>query len=118
MQSDGGRGGYTAGMEAQSTQGGSAAAAAGPAEARWWAIRRAKSFKPVSYTCPLCSLQLHAMTDHVLLTPEGDVERRRHAHSACVRSARARGRLPSRDEWEATQPRRAGRLGRLFGRSG
>ena len=93
-------------------------AAAGPDDARWWALRRVQSFKPVSYTCPLCSLQLHAMTDHVLLTPEGDGERRRHAHSACVRSARAQGRLPSQDEWKATQPRAAGRLGRLFGRSG
>ena len=88
----------------------------GPEPARWWAVRRAQSFKPVSYTCPLCGLQLHAMTDHVLLTPEGDVERRGHAHPACVRAARAVGRLPSRAEWEATQPRTPGRLERLLGR--
>jgi hypothetical protein len=40
--------------------------------------------------------------------------RRRHAHTACVRTARAAGRLPSRDEWRATQP--PSRLARLFGR--
>lgn len=103
-------------MERESTESDGLVEAARPVETRWWALRRAQSFKPVSYTCPLCSLQLHAMTDHVLLTPEGDSERRRHAHAACVRAARAAGRLPSRAEWEVTQPRAPGRLERLFSR--
>ena len=43
-------------------------------------------------------------------------ENRRHAHIACVRKARAAGRLPSREEWLATQPRRPGFFARLFRR--
>ena len=101
-------------MEGQAAESNSVAATARSGDPRWWALRRAQSFKPVSYTCPLCSLQLHALTDHVLLTPEGDSERRRHAHAACVRAARAEGRLPSRAEWEVTQPRTPGRLERLL----
>ena len=104
-------------MECESAENDGLVNATGPVETRWWVMRRAQSFKPVSYTCPLCSLQLHAMTDHVLLAPEGDSERRRHAHAACVRAARAEGRLPSRAEWEVLQPRTPGRLERLFGRS-
>ncbi len=104
-------------MEGESTESGGVVEATRAGDPRWWVMRRAQSFKPVSYTCPLCSLQLHAMTDHVLLTPEGDSERRRHAHAAGVRTARAEGRLPSRAEWEVTQPRAPGRLERLFGRS-
>lgn len=89
--------------------------------ARWWEVRRAQSFRPRSYTCPLCGEQLHAMTDHVLITPEGDIDRRRHAHPVCVRGARAAGRLLQKDEWEALQPRQARgglgpTLGRLLGR--
>lgn len=71
-------------MEGEATESGGVVEATGPDDPRWWVMRRAQSFKPVSYTCPPCSLQLHAMTDHVLLTPEGDSERRRHAHAACV----------------------------------
>jgi hypothetical protein len=41
----------------------------------------------------------------MLITPEGDSARRRHAHSACVLNARKAGRLPTREEWEATQPK-------------
>jgi len=47
----------------------------------------------VTYTCPFCGGLLLAMTEHVLLAPEGEVERRRHAHTDCVRAARARGEL-------------------------
>jgi hypothetical protein len=43
----------------------------------------------------------------MLIAPEGDTRRRRHAHTACVAKARARGQLPLREEWLATQPRRA-----------
>ncbi len=49
----------------------------------------------------------------MLLFPEGDHDRRRHAHSACVMEARRSGRLPLRDEVE---PRRPGLLARLLGR--
>lgn len=87
-----------------------------PGQARWWSIRRAQSLKPASYTCPLCGELLHAMTEHVLIAPEGDLERRRHAHTECVRKARIEGRLPLRDEWERAQPREPGRLRRLFRR--
>jgi len=39
------------------------------------------------------------MSDHVLLAPEGDSARRRHAHTECVRRARETGDLQTRDEW-------------------
>jgi hypothetical protein len=52
----------------------------------------------------------------MLLAPEGDTSRRRHAHTACVAAARKQGRLPTRDEWRATQPREPGLLARLFRR--
>jgi hypothetical protein len=41
----------------------------------------------------------------MLIAPEGDGRRRRHAHTECVMTARRAGRLPSRDEWLKTQPR-------------
>jgi hypothetical protein len=41
----------------------------------------------------------------MLLMPEGDSRRRRHAHTACVMKARAAGRLMLADEWRRTQPR-------------
>jgi hypothetical protein len=44
----------------------------------------------------------------MLLLPEGDGSRRRHAHTACVMRARAAGKLPLREDWLATQPRRPG----------
>jgi len=43
----------------------------------------------------------------MLIAPEGDADRRRHAHTECVLAAREQGRLPLRDEWLATQPRPA-----------
>ena len=74
-------------------------------KARWWRVRRVSSRKPATYRCPLCGYQLHAMSEHVLIAPEGDTSRRRHAHRECVDAAREQGRLPSRSEWERTQPR-------------
>lgn len=71
---------------------------------RWWQIRRAQNRKPVSYRCPLCNRQLPSMSEHMLMVPEGDSARRRHAHTACVLSARRAGRLPTREEWLRTQP--------------
>lgn len=87
-------------------------------DARWWTLRRAQSFQPKSYTCPLCGKQLHAMTDHVLVAPEGDVERRRHAHPQCVREARAAGRILTQDEWKARQGGAGGEAGGLLARLG
>lgn len=82
--------------------------------ARWYAIRPAANRKPASYRCPLCGGMLPALSEHMLVTPEGDSSRRRHAHSACVLSARKQSRLPLREEVE---PRTPGLFARLFGRS-
>jgi hypothetical protein len=73
--------------------------------ARWWAVRRASSQKPSTYRCPLCGHQLHAMSEHMLIAPEGDASRRRHAHTECVLGARKAGRMPLREDWLKTQPR-------------
>jgi len=75
-----------------------------PGTFRWWAIRPAQNLKPQTYVCPLCDQQLHAMSEHMLIVPEGDASRRRHAHSDCVAKARSAGRLPTVDEWRKTQP--------------
>jgi hypothetical protein len=55
----------------------------------------------------------------VLLVPERDASRRRHAHTACAVAARRAGRLPSRDEYlRAHRPERdrRGLLRRLLRR--
>jgi hypothetical protein len=70
-------------------------------EARWWTIRRAQSLKPSTYRCPFCGEYLHAMSEHLLVAPEGDASRRRHAHEQCVLAARREGRLPTEDDWKA-----------------
>jgi hypothetical protein len=72
---------------------------------RWWSLRRAQNRKPATYRCPLCGRYLPALSDHVLIAPEGDAGRRRHAHTECVIAARKAGRLPTREEWLKTQPR-------------
>jgi hypothetical protein len=56
---------------------------------------------------------LPALSEHMLVLPEGDTTRRRHAHSACVMAARKQGRLPLREEVE---PRPPGLLARLLRR--
>ena len=71
----------------------------------WWSIRRAQNLKPATYRCPLCGRHLPALGEHMLIAPEGDTQRRRHAHTACVLAARKSGRLPTRDEWLKAQPR-------------
>jgi hypothetical protein len=86
---------------------------AGLERARWWTVRRANSRKPSTYRCPLCGGYLPAMSEHVLIAPEGDTSRRRHAHAACVAAARRAGRLPTRSEAE---PRTPGPLARLLAR--
>jgi hypothetical protein len=86
--------------------------------ARWWSVRRAQNRKPATYRCPLCGGFLPALSEHVLIAPEGDMSRRRHAHAQCVFRAREQGRLPARDEWLRTQPHRPGPLRRLAERLG
>jgi hypothetical protein len=83
---------------------------------RWWSVRRAQNHKPATYRCPFCDELLPALSEHVLVMPEGDARRRRHAHTACALAERKAGRLPARDEWLATQPRRPALLRRLLRR--
>jgi hypothetical protein len=81
--------------------------------ARWWSARRAQNLKPATYRCPLCGRRLPALSEHMLIVPEGRSDRRRHAHTKCVLAARQAGRLPTREEWLRTQPRPPGVLQRL-----
>lgn len=83
-------------------------------QARWYAVRPAANRKPATYRCPLCGGMLPALSDHMLVTPEGDGSRRRHAHSACVMAARKQGRLPLREDVE---PRPPGLIAKLRRRS-
>jgi hypothetical protein len=85
--------------------------------ARWWTVRRAQNRKPATYRCPLCGRHLPALSEHVLIAPEGDARRRRHAHTACVLAARRRGELVLRDEWLRTRPRAPSWWRRLLGRA-
>jgi hypothetical protein len=82
-------------------------------DARWYAVRPAANRKPSTYRCPLCNRQLAALSAHMLVLPEGDAGRRRHAHTDCVMQARKAGRLPLREEVE---PRAPGLLARLLSR--
>ena len=84
---------------------------------RWWTLRAAQNLKPATYRCPFCNQFLPALSQHVLVMPEGDPSRRRHAHMACARAEREAGRLPSRDEWLRTQPARPSLLRRLLRRA-
>jgi hypothetical protein len=56
------------------------------------------------------------MSDHLVIAPEGDAERRRHAHTACVLAARKAGTFRTYDDWRETQPRRSF-LARYFRRA-
>jgi hypothetical protein len=82
-------------------------------DARWYAVRPAANRKPSTYRCPLCGQFLPALSSHMLVVPEGQPPRRRHAHTNCVVQARQSGRLPLRDDVYPTQP---GRLARLLRR--
>ncbi len=77
-----------------------------PLTSRWWSMRRAQNLKPATYRCPLCGRHLPALSEHMLIFPEGLADGRRHAHSKCVLAAREAGRMPTREEWKRTQPRR------------
>ena len=79
-------------------------------DARWYAIRRATNAQPKTYRCPLCGARFPALTEHLLVVPDGEPRRRRHAHATCVTAARRAGRLPLREEVE---PRPPGLLRRL-----
>jgi hypothetical protein len=83
---------------------------------RWWYIRRAQNRKPATYRCPLCGRHLPALSEHLLMYPEGDSSGRRHAHTARVLAARNAGKLPTREEWLKTQPRQPGPFSRLVAR--
>ena len=74
-------------------------------DSRWYTIRPAANRKPATYRCPLCGRHLPALSEHMLIVPEGDSSRRRHAHMDCVLKARRAGRLPTRADWLRTQPR-------------
>jgi hypothetical protein len=80
-------------------------------------VRAAQNLKPVTYRCPFCRQLLPSMKPHVLVLPEGDVRRRRHAHTECALAEKRAGRLPSRDQWLKTQPRKPGRFSRLLART-
>ena len=84
--------------------------------AEWWSVRAAHNLKPATYRCPLCGYRLHAMSPHVLIAPEGDMNRRRHAHAECVQAALAQGRMTSYDAWRKSQPRKGIRLHWPFAR--
>ena len=83
---------------------------------RWWTVRAAQNLKPATYRCPFCGELLPALSEHVLVMPEGDPLQRRHAHTACAVAEREAGRLPAHDEWLRTQPARPGPLRGLLGR--
>ncbi|HEU4706591.1 MAG TPA: hypothetical protein VFS64_05360 [Solirubrobacterales bacterium] len=68
-------------------------------------MRPAQNLKPATYRCPICGKHLPALSEHVLIWPEDDKSRRRHAHTECVLRARKAGRLPSAEEWRRAQKR-------------
>jgi hypothetical protein len=42
---------------------------------------------------------LHALSEHVVIAPEGDVNRRRRAQMECVVAARRAGTFKTYDDW-------------------
>lgn len=70
---------------------------------RWWSMRPAQNLKLATYRCPFCGKHLASMSEHVLIAPEDDRQKRRHAHMECVQRARQAGKLPTRDEWLAAE---------------
>ncbi|MGI8558670.1 MAG: hypothetical protein ACR2ND_10230 [Solirubrobacteraceae bacterium] len=66
--------------------------------ASFWTVRPAANRKPATYTCPICGGFLPALSAHMLIAPEGDATRRRHAHTSCVLRARRSGALPLRED--------------------
>jgi hypothetical protein len=71
-------------------------------------MRPAQGRQAKTYTCAICHGRFLAMVPNTLLYPEGDRERRRHAHTACVARQRKAGKLLTRAEWErASRPPKA-----------
>lgn len=85
-------------------------------KARWWTVRPAHNRKPATYRCPFCGRLLPALSEHMLIFPEDDKQRRRHAHTDCVLAARRRGQLVLREEWLRAQPRPPSLWQRLLSR--
>ena len=83
-------------------------------DARWYVVRPAANTKPSTYRCPLCGELLPALSAHMLVVPENQSSRRRHAHTECVVRGRKAGRLPLREDVE---PARPGVLARLMRRT-
>jgi hypothetical protein len=81
-------------------------------DARWYAVRAAANRKPSTYRCPLCGGLLPALSAHMLVLPEGDPSRRRHAHTDCVLRARESGSLRLREEVDPPPPGWLARLRR------
>jgi hypothetical protein len=79
-------------------------------QALWWDMRPAQSRQAKTYTSPICRGFLLAMNPNTLLSPEGDRDRRRHAHTECVAKQRKAGQLLTKAEWERTcQPPQSAR---------
>jgi hypothetical protein len=78
--------------------------------ADWYSARPASNRKPATYRCPFCRGLLPALSEHMLVFPDGDPARRRHAHTACVVKARKAGRLPMREDTRARSPGLVARL--------
>src|SRR5215212_7442245 len=87
----------------------------GSPKPRWWTLRRAQSMRPATYRCPFCDELLHAMSEHVVIAPEGDADRRRHAHMECIRAERAAGRFALYDEIKSAADARGWRRRRERG---
>jgi len=52
----------------------------------------------------LCGRYLPSISEHMLIVPEADSSRRRHAHTECVLAARRHGALPTKAEWRRANP--------------
>jgi hypothetical protein len=50
------------------------------------------------------------MSEHVVVAPDGDVDRRRHAHLECVRAEREAGRFPLYEDVKSDEGGRVRRL--------
>ena len=70
--------------------------------------REAMAARRAGEVCPLCGYRLHAMSDHVLVAPEGDTSRRRHAHVECVAAANLPGRPARPGLFSRLRQRRSG----------
>ena len=89
----------------------------GDPSVRWWAVRGAQNRRPATYRCPLCGKHLPALSEHILIAPEGDTTRRRHAHTTCA-PARTEGRPTAKPRRVARSlnPAKPGLLSRLLRR--